>query len=670
MAFKKWNIGVPNKELAKELAAECATDPFVAMIVAGRGYSDPYELEALLSSELQLSDPHELADIEKAAERIEKAISDNEKIVVFGDYDCDGITASALLFDYLRSRGADAECYIPDRLSEGYGMNKTAVKVLSEKKINLIITVDNGISSAVEIAYAADLGIDTVVTDHHIPPEKLPDAIAVVDPHRKDCPSVFKEICGAQVAFKLVCVLEDKAPEQLLLQYADLLCIAVIGDVMPLIEENRSVVRAGLRRIIKSPRTGIAALLQAAGTDRSRASASIVAFGISPRINAAGRMGSPMRAFDLLMCDDMLEALRLAAELDDENTLRQKTEQKITAEACAEIERCGYHYNRIIVISGYGWHSGVVGISAARITEKYGKPAIVLTDDGEIAHGSGRSFPGFSLYDAISACSGRLLRFGGHDAAAGLSLKSADIEFFRKEINEYAARSRQKFPEIQIDFRLNPAAMSVEMAEAISVLEPFGNGNPEPLFALIGVKLDKIMPIGGGKHLRLLFTRGETVFQALLFGVTEKKFCFKPGDLLDLAVKLECNDYKGVRTLSVLIRAMRLNGTADNELFESINAYHDYLSGFECNCELLMPTREQVGEIYRIIRNSPVSEERIKHLGVLSPGYARTRIALTVLQELELIKLENGCYIGITAEKTKLEQSATYRKISGGEKLI
>lgn len=669
MAFKKWNICSPDKELAKELAAECEVDPFIAMIAAGRGYSEPYELEELLSPELQISEPRELIDIDKAAERINKALADKEKIAVFGDYDCDGVTAAALIFDYLRSKEASVECYIPERLTEGYGMNCAAVDKLAENGVKLIITVDNGISCAAEIEYALGLGIDTVVTDHHIPPEELPPAVAVVDPHRADCPSSFKEICGAQVAFKLVCVLEDKAPEQLLASYADLLCIAAIGDVMPLIEENRSIVRAGLQQIKSSPRIGVSALLQAAGIDRAGLSASGLAFGVSPRINAAGRMGSAKRAFNLLICEDMLQALKLAAELDDDNVLRQKTEKKITAEACAEIERCGYQYNRVIVVSGEGWHSGVVGISAARIAEKYGKPAIVLTVADGAAHGSGRSVAGFSLYNAISACSELLIRFGGHEAAAGLTLKAEAIDEFRKKINGYAKSMPPSPPEIKIDLRLNPAAMTVDMAAALSALEPYGNGNPEPIFALIGVKLDKIMPIGSGKHLRLLFTRGEAVFQALLFGVTPKQFCFIPGDVLDLAVNLQSSEYQGVESLSVIIRAIRINGTDDEELFSAVYAYHDYLSGIGCSTELLAPTREQVGEVYRIIRSAPISAERIKHLGIISPGYGKTQISLTVLQELGLIKSDNGIYSGAAAAKTQLEQSATYRKMLGEGRL-
>lgn len=665
MSFKKWIVSSPDKALAKELAEECDVDPFVAMIAAGRGFSDPAELEQLLSDEPQLCDPRELAGITDAAQRVEAAVAAGEPIAVFGDYDCDGVTAAALLYDYLASRGAQVRCYIPDRRLEGYGMNCAAVDRLHAAGTRLIVTVDNGISCAEEIAYAASLGIDTVVTDHHLPPEELPQAVAVVDPHRSDCPSSFKDICGAHVAFKLVCVMEDKAPEQLLSRYADLLCVATLGDVMPLVEENRSVVRAGLRRIRSSPRVGISALIQAAGIDRSQLDASKVAFGLVPRINAAGRMGSAERAFRLLTGDNMLEALKLAGELDDENAARQRTEQQITAEACAQIENNGYQYQRVIVVAGENWHPGVVGIAASRITEKYGKPAIVLTVEGDTAHGSGRSIPDFSLYNAIAACGDVLERFGGHEGAAGVSLKTDRIDAFRRAVNAYALTLDAVPPQLKIDLRLNPSAMTVDMADALEMLAPYGCGNPEPLFGLFGVKLEKITPIGGGKHLRLMFSRGEAVFQALLFGVTPQQFCFEPGDVLDLAVRLESNLYQGVRSLSVLIRALRVCGTDDDALFASFYAYQDYLAGGSASPELIVPSREEIGEIYRLIRRAPVGAERIKYLGLSSPGYAKTQVALTVLCELGLIRLENSRYVGTTAEKTNLERSETYRRLTG-----
>lgn len=667
MAFKKWIIGAPDRVLAKHLAEECDIDPFTAMIASVRGYKEPYELEQLLSSEPLLCDPYELADITVAAERINRAVAEDELIAVFGDYDCDGVTASAIVYDYLVSRAARVVCYIPDRQLEGYGMNCGAVDKLHAQGVSLIVTVDNGISCAKEIAYAASLGIDTVVTDHHLPPKELPQAVAVVDPHRDDCPSSFKEICGAEVAFKLICVLEDKEPEQILHRYADLLCIATVGDVMPLINENRCIVREGVKLIKASPRIGVSALINVAGLDRNNIGAGNVSFGLVPRINAAGRMGAAERAFKLLVSDNMMEALSLANEIDAENSARQQTEQRITAEACELIEKHGYNYDRVIVVSGKDWHSGVIGIAASRITEKYGKPAIVLSEADEVSHGSGRSISGFSLYNAISACSKILQKFGGHELAAGLSIETEKIGDFRRMINDYAEKTDICPPHINIDLRLNPAAMTVDMAEALKELEPFGMGNPTPLFGLFGVKLDKINPIGNGRHLKLLFSRDEAVFQALLFGVTVQQFCFECGDILDLAVVLDTNVYQGICSLSVQIKAVRMSGTDDDALFGSLFAYHDYLSGRNTDNSLLSVTREQVGEVYRLINRAPVSKQRLEYLFLSSLGYGKTMIALDILCELGLVKNENGRVFAVPGVKSNIQNSSIYQKLSLGE---
>ncbi len=667
MAFKKWRVAAADKNLAKSLAEECDIDPFIAMLACVRGYDDLYELEQLLSPEPQLVSAMELADITVAADRINSAIEADELIAVFGDYDCDGVTASAIMFDYLTSRGARAVCYIPDRQTEGYGMNTAAIDKLNAQGVSLIVTVDNGISCLEEIAYAAQLGIDTVVTDHHLPPEELPRAVAIVDPHRRDCPSSFKEICGAEVAFKVVCALEDKEPEQLLGRYADLLCIATIGDVMPLVNENRSIVREGIKKIKSSPRTGISALLSAAGIERGSVSSSSVTFGLVPRINAAGRMGSAERAFKLLISDNMLDALALANEIDGENAARQKAERQITAEACEIIEKNGYGYNRIIVVCKEGWHAGIVGIAASKICERYGKPTIVLTSDGVEAHGSGRSIVGFSLYDAISANSDCLTRFGGHALAAGLSIKTEDIDEFRNKINAYAKDFPPCPPEINIDLRLNPAAMTVDMAHSLSVLEPFGKDNPAPLFGLFGVQLDKITAIGGGKHLKLLFSKGQAVFQALLFGVTPAQMCFEVGDELDLAVSLEANYYQGNCSLSVQIKALRLSGIDDDTLFKSLYSYHNLVAGEEFDRDELCLDRAAVGEIYRLISKAPILKQRLEYLAAASVGYGRAMAAVDVLTELGLIKYQNGRYITVPDVKNNIQNSCLFKKLSLGE---
>ena len=663
--MKKWVIGSPDRERAKFLAEECGIDPFVALIACSRGVEDAAELEQFLSNESCLCDPRELADITLAAEIINAAIENGEKIAVYGDYDCDGVVSTALMYDYLSSRGASVVSYIPDRISEGYGMNMSAVDKLKADGVKLIITVDNGISSYDEIAYANSLGMVTVVTDHHIPPEVLPEAAAVVDPKRIDCPSSFKEICGAEVAFKLVCVLDDKEPEQLLSRYADILSIAVIGDVMPLVNENRTIVREGVNKIKRNPVVGITAILNTAGVDRKAVTSNKISFGITPRINAAGRMGSANRALKLLLCTDMLEALRIAGEIDKDNTERQSVERQISEEAVKVIEENGYANDRVIVVEGEKWHMGVTGIVASRICERYGKPAIVLSREGESIHGSGRSFDGFNLFDAIYAAREHLAKFGGHAQAAGVSLEPGKTDDFRKAINAYAAKLPLCVPELNIDFKLNPSALSVDMAHAMKILEPFGNGNQIPVFALKEVVLQKMTELSGGKHLKLWFTKAGSNFCALLFNVSKAKFCFDVGDTLDLAVTLEANYFREEYSLSVMIKALRISGTDEEEVFSDKQCFEDFVNGREYNRDVLIPSREQIGEIYKTVHGGDILSERIKYLYTGSIGYGRTLVAIKVLSELGLISENDGMLSCRNVSfKTELINSPTYRKLT------
>lgn len=663
MSVKKWIVGTPDREKAKLLAEECDVDPFAALIAVGRGIDNEGELELLLSDEPILCDPSELADIKIAADYINGAVANGVKIAVFGDYDCDGVVATSLLYDYLVSRGAEVVAYIPDRVDEGYGMNCGAIDKLATQGVGLIVTVDNGISCANEIAYAESLGIKTVVTDHHLPPEQLPEAVAVIDPHRVDCPSSFKEICGAEVAFKLVCVLDDKEPEQMLPRYADILAVATIGDVMPLTNENRSIVKAGIRKIKTTPNTGIAAILNMAGIDRNNIDAGKISFGIVPRINAAGRMGSAYRAFELLTSGSAMDALKLAGPIDDDNVRRQQIEKDIFKSAVKLIEDNGLQYNRVIVVCGEDWHFGVLGIVASRICERYGKPTLVLSSEGGVAHGSGRSFAGFHLFDAINACSDVLLKYGGHELAAGVSVSDDKLELFRHKINEYAALKPVAVPILDIDFRLNPAGMSVDMAFAIKSLEPFGMGNPTPVFGIFGVTLEKITAIGGGKHLKLLCRKNGNAFQALLFGVTPQQFCFVAGDVIDLAVTLDANLYQEQYNLSVQIKALKMSDIDQDAYFESKGQYDDFIAGVRTNYTKVFPDRAEVGIVYKMLSASPINSERLKYIDT-KIGYAKTQIAIKTLCELGLVSLNNGILVAhTTGQKSDLMSSDTYKKL-------
>ena len=665
MGMKKWRVADFDKIFAKELAEECDVDPITALIASARGYTDPAALEEFLSDEPYFEDPHALADIEKAAEIINNEIEKGGRIAVFGDYDCDGVTATAIMYSYLSGRGANCVYYIPDRFDEGYGMNLDAVKKLKEENVSLLITVDNGIACHNEIKAAKELGMSVVVTDHHLPSDVLPEADAVVDPHRADCPSEFKEICGAEVAFKLICVMEDKEPEELLPYFADLLSVAVTADVMPLTFENRVIVKYGVEKLKTAPATGLSAILNVAGISADSVNAGKIAFGISPRINAAGRMGSAKRAVQLLLCDNMLKALGIAGEIDDANAERQRIEKEIFAQAVDIIERKGYKYNRVIVVEGENWHNGVVGIVASRITERYGCPSIVISKNGEAASGSGRSIEGFSLYNAIKYASDTLLKFGGHELAAGVGLKSENIELFWQKINEYAAGKEYVPPVLKLDCRLNPSALSLDLAESVKELEPFGHGNPMPLFGVYGVTLTRITPIGGGKHLRLLFTKGDNSFQAPLFGMTKERFCFREGDLLDTAVTVDTNLYNGELNLSVQVKALRMSGTDDERLFREIDSLNNYMSGREFDVNLILPSRAETGVIYKYISSTPATEERIKYVHLSTVGYAKTVISLMTLTELGLIiKDSSGAYRSAGVHtKTELTNSSVYREL-------
>ena len=667
MAYKKWIVSKTDKQAAQYLADECDVDPFVALIAASRGYTDPADLEDFLSAEPVFASPYELPDMQRAVSVINSAIQNDLLIAVFGDYDCDGITSTALLYSYLKERGARAVYYIPDRFDEGYGMSTSAIDKLHSGGVDLIITVDNGISCANEIAYAAALGIQTVVTDHHLPPAVLPDAAAVVDPHIKGSACEFKDISGVFVAFKLVCALDDSEPEQLAHKYADLVAIGLISDVMPLKNENRDMVKIGLNAINNTSKMGIIALLNSASIKRGEVTASKIAFGISPRINAAGRMDNAETALKLLLSNDFHEAAGLAQQLENYNAERQKTEQSIFLEAVQLIEKQNLAYNRVIVVAGENWHKGVVGIVASRIVEKYGKPAIVLSveENGE-ASGSGRSIAGFSLYDAIFSSKDLLLKFGGHELAAGVSLTAQNIEDFRKSINLYAEKSQPVYPVLNLDCKLNPAGMTVDLAEAVKTLEPFGMGNPTPVFGVFGVRLDRIIPLSNNKHSKLLLSKDGNVLEAVVFGVSTDTVPFAIGDIIDIAVTIDVNEYGGKRFLSVIIKNWRISGINEDKFFNDITMYEYFKSGTSADFDI--PTREEIGTVYRSTA-SPVTEEMLRQKQANGLGYFKTMIAIDVLKELSLVNAEcdGGCVKIKQAAgvKANLSDSQILKKLRG-----
>lgn len=609
MILRKWEVRPLDKERAAAFAQTYGVPFFLAMLMNIRGLDDAAHLREFLGEGEPLSDPFLLKDMDKAAARITRAVDNMEKIAVYGDYDADGVTSTAMLYSYLETRGADVIFYIPQREGEGYGMNMGAVEYLKEQGVSLIVTVDNGISSVQEVARANELGIDVVVTDHHRPQAILPDAVAVVDAYRPDDTSPYKHFSGVGIAFKLLMALEDGAGdvEDLLEAYSDLAAIGTIGDIVPMTGENRTLIRAGLERLSQSDRPGVQALLENAGIAGKALTSTNVAFTLVPRINATGRMGAPERAVRLLISGYEEEAEVLSEEICADNEERRRVEAKIAEAAFADIEAKGYMKDRVVVVDGENWHHGVIGIVASRVTERCGKPCMIISRGETEAKGSGRSIEGFSLFEAICACGDLLIKFGGHPMAAGITLKPENIEAFRKRINRYAAEHFPQMPTqtVTLDCKLNPAALSVSMAQSLTQLEPFGNGNPQPVFGLFNMELSNVTPVGGGGHLRLTLEKNGAVITAMRFNTKPEELPYHIGDKIDLAVQLEAREFRGQPSLTVIVRDMKFAAFNTEKNIASLASFEKWQRGEVLSAEdknRLYPDRACLAAIYRALR--------------------------------------------------------------------
>ena len=609
MILRKWEVRPLDKERAAAFAQTYGVPFFLAMLMNIRGLDDAAHLREFLGEGEPLSDPFLLKDMDKAAARITRAVDNMEKIAVYGDYDADGVTSTAMLYSYLETRGADVIFYIPQREGEGYGMNMGAVEYLKEQGVSLIVTVDNGISSVQEVARANELGIDVVVTDHHRPQEILPDAVAVVDAYRPDDTIPYKHFSGVGIAFKLLMALEDGAGdvEDLLEAYSDLAAIGTIGDIVPLTGENRTLIRAGLERLSQSDRPGVQALLENAGIAGKALTSTNVAFTLVPRINATGRMGAPERAVRLLISGYEEEAEVLSEEICADNEERRRVEAEIAEAAFADIEAKGYMKDRVVVVDGENWHHGVIGIVASRVTERCGKPCMIISRGETEAKGSGRSIEGFSLFEAICACGDLLIKFGGHPMAAGITLKPENIEAFRKRINRYAAEHFPQMPTqtVTLDCKLNPAALSVSMAQSLTQLEPFGNGNPQPVFGLFNMELSNVTPVGGGGHLRLTLEKNGAVITAMRFNTKPEELPYHIGDKIDLAVQLEAREFRGQPSLTVIVRDMKFAAFNTEKNIASLASFEKWQRGEVLSAEdknRLYPDRACLAAIYRALR--------------------------------------------------------------------
>lgn len=651
--MKKWITRKLNKDNAAAISQRYDLPMLIAMLLDIRGITDESDIVDFLSGDTLTASPFEIRDMDKAVERIQRAVEYGERICVYGDFDADGVTATALLYSYLSDTGADAMYYIPSRETEGYGMNMEAVNRLYERGVKLIVTVDNGVAAVDEVAYAKSLGIDTVITDHHAVPEVMPDAVAVVDLHRPDCDSSYKELSGVGVAFKLVQAIEGEYADVdgLLDNYSDLAAIGTVGDIVSLRGENRVFVRNGLRHINNGDRLGIAALVEDAGLSGRQISAGNLSFTLVPRINAGGRLGLSQKSVTMLLTDDEEYALDIAAELSADNAERQQIEREILGDIDGMIrENPGIVNNRVIVVYGEGWHKGVIGIVASRIKEVYSKPAIVITLDGEVCRASGRSVSGFSLIDAVFSCSDLLMQCGGHPMAVGFGIKRDYIDDFITQINRYAELHPAPAPALELDCKLNPSQLSEELVRGLSLLEPFGSGNPTPLFGLYNMTLRDIREIGGGRHLRLTLSRGDVTVYALRFSTTLAEFPYRVSDVVDLAVTLDINVYNNSESLSVFVRDMRFSGIDEDDIISSRELFEKFCRGdslTRAEAASLMPDRDEFAVVYRYLRANGGFTHAFDALHYRIPAdisSGRLRVILESMNELGLIRIDEGMY--------------------------
>lgn len=665
MGIKQWHIPSVDAKKVDRLVRETGQSALTCRILAGRGMETAQAIDQFISTRAVMQDPMDLVDMDKAVTRIRHALEDGERICIYGDYDCDGLTATALLTSYLQSVGADVIYYIPNREREGYGLNTAAVDLLAGQKVSLIVTVDNGIAGHEEIAYAAaQYGIDVVVTDHHVPRDTLPPAVAVVNPHRVDCPCMYKDLAGVGVAFKLVCALEEAQSEELLEYYADLAALGTVADVVPLTGENRVIVQHGLERLQDTDKIGLIELMRVSGKSENTLSSEALAFGMIPRINAAGRIGTADDVVELLLTESQEEAAELAERLDQLNAERKKIEADILAEIERRLlEDPQMASERLLLISGENWCHGIVGIVAARLAERYEKPCIVFSvGDGE-ARGSGRSVEGFSLIEAIMDCAEHLTRYGGHALAAGMTVPQEHLEAFKRQLLEYAGANYpvMPVPALHADVSLSPGELNIRQIESLAVLEPYGAANEAPLFHLPGMLLEDARATSDGRHIRLRLSGGGNYFSAVWFGAGQRAFPYAVGQRVDLLARIRVGEYHGKPQLSVRVVDLRAAGLPQQDVLLERAYYIRLMRGEGLSGEMagrLLPQREDIALVYRYLRkvgrfpfDADALYERLFSTGI---RYGCVRTAVDVLLEMGLIR-KNGGGLAVIPDVPKVD---------------
>ena len=553
---KKWECYSVDEDKVNELSKDYNLSKILANILVNRNIEN---IDKFLNpTRHDFHDPFLMPDMEKAIQRLIKAIEDKQKIMIFGDYDADGITSITVLKKFLNGRGMEVGTYIPNRLNEGYGLNKEAIKKIFDQGYTLMITVDCGISGIEEIDYANSLGIETIITDHHEPAESLPNAYAVIDAKRKDNKYPFNQLAGVGVVFKVIQALSIKLglDEKEYLKYLDIVCVGTISDIVPLVDENRVIAKLGLKLVEVTKNIGLRILIQSIGFKEINSTA--ISFGVAPRINACGRMGHQQEALDLFLCDDINKAKEIATRLNAFNQERQAKEKAICKQVVEQIE-AGEKDKTCIILGHEDWHHGIIGIVSSKVTEMYFKPSILICFEGDEGKGSGRSIPGFDLHEALMKCSDTIEKFGGHSMAIGITVKKDKFEDFKQEFEEYAKSCNisEIVPVVQIDEEVNLKDICVEDVRSLKLLEPFGEANKMPIFLFKNLKINSIRALSEGKHLKLNLKSDSYMIDAIGFNMGELANQYLLDDKVDVVGSLDINSFNGNENMQITIKDIR-----------------------------------------------------------------------------------------------------------------
>ena len=682
MKYEQWNLRAPGDPEARRRVEQAGLPPLCAAVLCARGLDTADRALAFLSHDTGLlHDPFLLRDMDRAAARITAALAQGETIAVYGDYDVDGITATALLTHFLQSRQGHVISYIPDRMEEGYGLNAAALARLRERGVSLIVTVDCGITAVQEVAVARSLGLDVVVTDHHHCKEVLPDAVAVVDPRRADCTYPFPDLAGVGVALKLALALTPVSRrEEVLARYLELAAIGTVADVMLLTGENRAIVHHGLLCLARTTRPGLKALLEEVAPGQTHLTAVNISYGLAPRINAAGRMEQAMVALELLLTDHEAQGRALAQELCRLNRERQAIEQDIFDQCTARLQRQP-QLPAALVLAGEGWHQGVVGIVASRLAERHARPVFMICLDQGHGKGSCRSFGHFHLFQALEACAPLLDGYGGHELAAGFTILEENIPAFSHKIEELVSHYTEGRPmvsSIPVDADIDDCGwLTCEQVEALEQMEPFGAGNARPVLCLRGALVVSCSDVGGSRHLKVRLRRDSLLFDGIFFGATTADAGISPGNRVDILFTPQINQFRGRRTVQLQLCDLRLAPTraqAERALFDRL-CQGETLTPREA--ELLLPRREDFAHLWRLLERScppgtpSAPLERLVRTATRTAShhsYGRTMVCIQVMDERGLIRVQHNqpcSQVSLTrpAEKVDLEQSKLLRRL-------